>query len=342
MKNILITGSFGFLGCIMVVVIILTACSHRTFVVSSNEAYRTEADAMIASGRLKVQEAQTNAVRAAIAGDNTDLQQVRNGRSKQDASNEHVIVQQLSPNLRLYSPRNTSSKPRPLLLYLHGGGWCFGSIMSCSRFCTELCTNSDIMVAALDYRLAPEYPFPCALEDCTEALQFLVREATRLGINPKLISLGGDSSGGNLAIVTALQSNKAVHSLLLFYPVTNICPPYRASWQTYSEGYGCDAQIMEAFADAYVPTTKRSNPLVSPLLLPDTEISRLPRTLLVAAQRDVLYDQGKQFVERMRRQHVPAKHVTLVGSIHLFITVPGQDEAFWHSVKLAKEFLTSL
>lgn len=321
------------------VAIILTACSQRTFVVSSNEAYRSDADAMIASGRLKVQETQTKAVRTAIAGDNTDLQQVRNGRSLQDASDDRVTVQQLSPNMRLYSPKNASSKPRPLLLYLHGGGWCFGSIMSCSRFCTELCANSNIMVAALDYRLAPEYPFPCALDDCTEALQFLVREATRLGIDTKRISVGGDSSGGNLAIVSALQSNIAVHSLLLFYPVTNICPPYRASWQTYSEGYGCDAQIMEAFADAYVPATERSNPLVSPLLLSDTEIARLPRTLLVAAQRDVLYDQGKQFVERLHRQHVPAKHVTLTGTIHLFITVPGQDAAFWHSVELAKNFL---
>lgn len=96
---------------------------------------------------------------------------------------------------------------------------------------------------------------------------------------------------------------------------------------------------MEAFADAYIPASERSNPLVSPLLLSDTEITRLPRTLLVAAERDVLYDQGKQFIQRLRQQHVPAKHITLAGTIHLFITVPGQETAFRCSVELAKDFL---
>lgn len=213
----------------IIIAILFTACSEQTFIEFRNEAFRNEADAMIASGRLKVQEIQTKAVRTAISGDNTDLEQVRNSRSKQDASDDRVIVQQLTPNLRLYSPKIASNKPRPLLLYLHGGGWCFGSIMSCSRFCTELCANSDIMVAALDYHLAPEYPFPFALEGCTTTLKFLASEATHLGIDPKRISIGGDSSGGNLAIVSALQSEIAIHSLLLFYPVTNICPPYSAS-----------------------------------------------------------------------------------------------------------------
>lgn len=320
-------------------VLMLSGCRQPTFVVDNKESYRTEADAFIATGRLKSQEMQARAVREAIDGECGALDEVRSGRSKQDAADDRITVRQLRPNLRLYMPRQTSERPRQLLLYLHGGGWCFGSIMSCSRFCTELCASADIMVAALDYRLAPQHPYPSALDDCCEALSFLASEAASLGIDTTRISIGGDSSGGNLAIVSALRSEVGIRSLLLFYPVTNICPPYEPSWQTYADGYGCDANLMEAFSDAYVDRAERSNPHVSPIHLTDNEIGRLPSTLLVAAERDVLYDQGKLFAERLHRQRVPVRHVTLAGSIHLFITVQGQESAFWRSVALAKEFL---
>lgn len=321
----------------MLIGIALNLSAQHT-IADTDDRYRTEADAFIASGAVKVQTQQTMAIREASSGRSDALNSVRSGRSKADALDSRVTIRQLTPTLRLYLPISSTDHERPLLLYLHGGGWCFGSIKSCSRFCTELCACADILVAALDYSLAPESPYPAAIEDCLEALRYLSAHSKELGIGS--ISIGGDSSGGNLAIVSALQSDVPAHSLLLFYPVTNMDRPYSRSWKRYGKGYALDADIMEAFTDAYIPHSKRSNGMISPLRLHGSTLANLPKTLLVAAERDVLYDQGKAFIRKLQRQHVEAQHITLKGSIHLFITVPGQDAAFYRSVALAKDFLS--
>ena len=305
----------------------------------SNDIYRVQADQFIASGKLSVQQAQTAAIRQAIDGKPQALQAIRQGRSQTDYADHRVRVSQIAPNLRLYTPTTQSSKPRPILLYLHGGGWCIGSINSCSRYCTELSAGADILIAALDYRLAPEHPYPSALQDISQALDHIVSHAQDIGADTTHISIGGDSSGGNLAIVSSLQTSHPIHSLILYYPVTNVSRPYEPSWQQYASGYACDAEIMEAFTDAYIPYDERTLPTVSPLLLPDADISRLPPTLIVAAERDVLYDQGVEFAKRLRQNQIPVTHITLPGSIHLFITVPHQDAAFRQSVQLTKTFL---
>lgn len=325
-----------------VAIIILGGCDPKSttgnFTVEADSIYAKEADAFIASGATKGQAAQTEAIRKAIAEDSEALNAIRNGRSKKDYVDGRVAVNDSLPNIRIYTPSG-EKKRRPVLLYLHGGGWCFGSIKSCSRFCTELCVNADIVIAALDYRLAPENPYPSAINDCVDAIKYLSAHADELGIDTTRISIGGDSSGGNLAIVSALKSENSIHSLLLFYPVTNVSKPYGESWQTYGEGYANDAEIMEAFTDAYIPQEQRAIGLVSPLNLNDDELKRLPNTLLVAAERDVLYDQGKSFIHKLHDLKVPAQHITINGSVHLFITVPGQDAAFYKSVELAKDFL---
>lgn len=324
----------------ILIAIIILGCNSKPsteiFSVEADSIYEKEADEFLASGLAKGQAAQTKAIRKAIAGDCDDLNAIRNGRSKTDFADERVSFID-SLNLRIYTPAGKTRK-RPALLYLHGGGWCLGSVKSCSRFCSELCANANIVVVALDYRLAPENPFPAAIDDCVEAIDFLYSNAENLGIDTARISVGGDSSGGNLAIVGTLKSEKSVHSLLLFYPVTNICKPYEKSWQTYGSGFANDTEIMEAFADAYVPQAQRANSFVSPLNF-NTELKRLPKTLLIAAERDVLFDQGKIFIQKLLDLDVPARHITIRSSVHLFITVPGQDAAFYKSVELAREFL---
>lgn len=322
-----------FSGCVS-----LFSPESETFTYETDAVYAKEADAFIASGATKGQAEQTCAIRKAIAGNTEALNAIRNGRSKKDYADDRVVVVDSLPNLRIYIPSTEAMKKRAVLLYLHGGGWCFGSIKSCSRFCTELSASADVVVAALDYRLAPENPYPAAVNDCVSAIQFLSTHADDFGIDSTRISVGGDSSGGNLAVASTLKSNKAIHSLLLFYPVTNVSEPYGKAWQTYGNGYANDAEIMEAFTDAYIPQQQRALGGVSPLMLTDAELIALPKTLLVAAERDVLYDQGVSFIERLHCLGVPAKHVTINGSVHLFITVPGQDAAFYKSVALAKEF----
>ena len=108
--------------------------------------------------------------------------------------------------MRLYSPINCD-RPLPLLIYLHGGGWTFGSINSCARFCNAIASSGKIKVLAVDYRLAPEHPYPAGLDDCCDAVEFAIDNATTLGIDADKISVGGDSSGGNLSIATAIRCN---------------------------------------------------------------------------------------------------------------------------------------
>ena len=156
------------------------------------------------------------------------------------------------------------NRPKKIVLYFHGGGWVIGSIQSCSRFCGELAKAADVIVAAAAYRLAPEFPYPAAVKDCREAYLWIQRHAADYGGDDRCIYAAGDSAGGNLAIVLALQERLC--GLMLFYPVTTVVPGrYGESWEEFACGYALDAKLMEAFTEAYVPEILRDNPHVSPL-----------------------------------------------------------------------------
>lgn len=153
------------------------------------------------------------------------------------------------------------------------------------------------------------------------------------------ITLGGDSSGGNLALATALseQCRGKIESLLLFYPVTKAFDDGSLSWRKYGKGYGLDAEIMKAFNRAYTLNTDARSEAISVGLCSDEALQALPRTLLVTAERDILCDQGKELAERMGNK---ATRIEYTGTVHLFITVPGQDAAFAKAVRDAVSFIT--
>jgi len=239
--------------------------------------------------------------------------------------------------MRLYEIENDTTT-LPLLIYLHGGGWTFGSINSCSRFCDAIAASGAARVLAIDYSLAPESPFPAALNDCTTALKYAHANATILKTSPTLISIGGDSAGGNLAAATALKcSHLPIRSLILFYPVTKAYADDSESWNKYGHGYGLDADLMAEFNKAYTIRTTPYNPLISISLAKTGNLAKLPPTLLVGAGRDILRDQGKEFAD-----HLPGivRRVEFPGAVHLFITVPGQPTAFKKAVELSIDFLS--
>lgn len=298
---------------------------------------RNEADSFIAGMSENLQARQTEAIRQAISGDGSLLYNVRNARNKPAELPEGVSRTEISKNLTLFRSERYASDTIPLLVYFHGGGWVIGSINSCSRYCSAM-ADKGIAVLAVDYRLAPEHPFPQGLDDCVNAVDFALKNM--VAWKCRGISVGGDSSGGNLATAVAMSMPRGTFdSMILFYPVTKAYADHSKSWKDYGKGYGLDSQLMEAFNDAY--TSEPHNPLISPAEAASSTLSTLPPTLLVAAERDILYCQGKDFAQRIANLGVNTKYVLIPGSVHLFITVPGQPTAFGRAVNESSSFITA-
>ena len=202
-----------------------------------------------------------------------------------------------------------------------------------------MAASGKMRVVALDYRLAPEHPYPEGLHDCVDAVKYLVEHAEELLIDTCRITIGGDSSGGNLALATALSDacHDQVESLLLFYPVTKAFDDGSVSWQEYGKGFGLDAEVMDASNRAYTLHADARQTNISVGLSSDATLQKLPRTLLIAAERDILRDQGKELAEWMGQK---ARRIEYEGAVHLFITVPGQEAAFQRAVADAIAFIT--
>lgn len=280
------------------------------------------------------------AINLAIDGDNSKLQQVRHGRNKQPQIPANVETDSLSPGIVLFRSQHKSEAPLPLLIYLHGGGWTVGSINSCSRFCAAIASTGKAMVAAIDYPLAPEHPYPEGLDFITEAIDKIWDNASDYGSSPELVSIGGDSSGGNLAIASTMLRPDKIRSMILFYPVTLSDRETAGSWTEYGSVVALPAKEMDVFNRAYRTERQKTEPHISPLTASDEELSALPQTMIIGAERDILRDQGSAFCDRLRVNGIAVDHEVFPGTVHLFITVPGQPTAFQCAVDRATAFLS--
>lgn len=316
-----------------------TSTSHgQTFPDADTQQQMLEEERVfLGNMKLGLQREQMLAVRAAIGGDDAALQQIRQSRNQAPSLPEGVVATYPVPDICVFSPAAATTRKRPIMLYLHGGGWCFGSINSCARFCAALALEGDCCVAALNYRLSPAFPFPAPLDDCTWAFAYLKQHAAEWGCDPSRVSVGGDSAGGNLALATALSA-RGVCKVVSIYPVVKLFTELTASWQQYATGYGDDAELLEAFNEAYAGDYAR-DPLVSPGLAIDSALQALPPVLIVSAGHDILFDQTRDFAERLQRLGHPLEYHVYPTATHLFITVPGQPTAFRHAVKTVARFL---
>lgn len=304
----------------------------------TDDIYRKEADTFLTGMPRNLQQQQMAAIRQAIEGDSQALRNVRNARNIPPELPPQVSRTDINDRLSLFRCQRYANDTIPLLIYLHGGGWTIGSINSCTRFCTAIATKG-IAVLAVDYRLAPEHPFPAGLNDCIEAVKTAADSLTVWKCSD--ISLGGDSSGGNLAITTALSfPERTFRSLVTFYPVTRAYPDDSASWAEFGQGFGLDSDLMERFNNAY--TDDIHNPLVSPAEASDNELRKLPPTLIIGAERDILRDQATEFAGRLRHIGKDVRHHIIPGTVHLFITVPGQSAAFDYAVDETSAFIRNI
>lgn len=226
--------------------------------------------------------------------------------------------------VRIYTPDRESNDAieYPLLVYFHGGGWVLGNLDTHDSLCRSLANSAGCVVVSVDYRLAPENRFPAAVEDAYGAVCWASENAHLLNGDASRLLVGGDSAGGNLAAVSCLMAKErggpdVVHQLLL-YPVLDLSSFNKASYQVHGEGYLLTAQSMVYYRDQYLRNEgDRKNPYASPLLADD--LSGLPPATVVAAELDVLTDEGKAYADRLNGAGVPATYWCYDQMIHPFL-----------------------
>ncbi|MBL8447157.1 MAG: alpha/beta hydrolase [Zoogloeaceae bacterium] len=230
----------------------------------------------------------------------------------------------------------------PLLVYYHGGGWCIGDVNSYDVACRELANLSHCAVVSVEYRLAPEHPFPAAIHDALLALDWVTDNADLLSIDPAKVALGGDSAGGNLAIVTALQARDrggpALRHLLLVYPSTEMISN-RPSRSTYGDGYFLDRESLVWFYSRYLPQGNTDDWRASPMLA--SSLAGLPPMTLLTAGCDPLTDDCLAFAERVRQEGGAVDHRNFEGMVHGFFTLGKYFHQANDAVGIAAESLRS-
>jgi acetyl esterase len=213
----------------------------------------------------------------------------------------------------------------PALVFFHGGGWTIGDLDTHDVLCRQLANGARCAVFSVDYRLAPEHPFPAAVDDCFFATRFVHRNAAALGLDPTRIAVGGDSAGGNLAAVVALMARDA-HDLplayqLLIYPATDQRCEF-PSHERNAEGYLLTRNAIGYFRSAYLPDAKdRTDWRASPLLA--ASHAGLPPAFIVTAAYDPLVDEGRAYAERLRGAGVAVEYREYADMVHGFVLFGG-------------------
>jgi acetyl esterase len=229
--------------------------------------------------------------------------------------------------VRIYWPA-AGTGPLPVFLFIHGGGFVIGSVESRDPQCRILCRDVRCIVVSVDYRLAPEHPYPAAPEDCWAALQWVHANAGELGGDASRIAVGGESAGGNLAAGLALRARDAggpaLAAQILVYPVTDMFfEQDLPSYALLDEDYFLNRDQMRWYYDCYAPgVTATDDPILSPCKADD--LSGLPPAQIVTAEFDPLRDDGKRYGERLAKAGVPVDYVCMDGMIH----------GYWHYGKL--------
>lgn len=202
--------------------------------------------------------------------------------------------------VRVY--RSALEESSPVLVYFHGGGWVLGSLETHDAICRALANEAGCVVVAVDYRLAPEHPFPQGLQDCQAVVRWVRESSEELGVDGERVAVGGDSAGGNLAAAVANSNRdenaKPLCHQLLIYPVID-AEQGTESYRENSEGYLLTALGMKRFWDLYLGDSDASkSTLASPARV--TDLSRLPPATVITAQYDPLRDEGEIYAERLK------------------------------------------
>jgi acetyl esterase len=232
---------------------------------------------------------------------------------------------------RLYN--NALGGMKPLIVYIHGGGWVIGSVATHHPFCQALSAATGCSIIALDYRLAPGHAFPAAQDDCLAATQWIARHAAQLGTSNNRLVIAGDSAGGTLATCTCLEidpgDRENIAGQVLIYPATEHYNAGFASYVDRATGQTLTTGIMHWFWDTYLgglspndASAKRAFPLRA------AGLASLPATLLVTAEKDPLRDEGKAYAAALKQAGVAVTHAHFASAEHGFACSQGPHADF--------------
>lgn len=234
--------------------------------------------------------------------------------------------------VRVYTPE--SGTVFPVVVYFHGGGWFMGDIDTHDVVCRKLAIAVSSIVVSVEYRLAPENPFPAAVDDAYAAVLWVSGNAGTFGGDPARIAVAGDSAGANLAAVVSQiardRQGPRLACQVLFYPAIDESRFDTKSHVDFAEGYYLTRKYLEIFRSLYAPDRADwTSPLVSPLLAPS--LANLPPAVVVTAGFDPLRDEGETYAERLEASGVPVVHKRYQGMLHGFLTLdrlfPQADDA---------------
>ena len=251
----------------------------------------------------------------------------------------------LDAPVRVFQPKE--KRRDDVLVFFHGGGWVTGDINTYTPACARMADLTGCAVASVDYRLAPEHPFPAGLEDCYDVARRLLDEPHRVGAaDADQIILVGDSAGGNFAAVISLLLRERGHRLpnrqILIYPVTHWdhnpeTSPF-ASVRSHGGDYRLTNTEVEDYFELYVPDREqRCNALVAPLLADD--LSEQPTTLVITAELDLLRDEGEAYGRALADAGSAVRIHRVPGALHGFISLPRFSRSVQEAYEVINAFL---
>src|SRR6266849_1457892 len=224
--------------------------------------------------------------------------------------------------LRILRPQHAQA-PLPVVVYIHGAGWVFGSMQTHERLMREIAVGAQAAVVFPEYRLSPEAKYPTAIEECYSAVQWVAEHGQEHGMDPERLAVAGDSVGGNMTAAVTLLSRErggpVIRLQLLFYPVTDAAFD-TASYHQFAEGCHLRRDAMMWCWDQYTRNPGERNQITaSPLRASTEQLKGLPQALIITAEADALRDEGEAYANKLRQAGVRVTAVRFQGTIHDFV-----------------------
>ncbi|MDQ1856469.1 alpha/beta hydrolase [Chryseobacterium sp. WLY505] len=231
---------------------------------------------------------------------------------------EELDIQQNNHQIpiRIYRPKGREIQQSSAIIYIHGGWFIAGGYETHDAVVRKLANKTGSVVIFIDYRLAPEHPFPAGFNDCIDGVKWVFENAESLGIDPDKLGIIGDSAGAALSTAVSIQLGKQLKFQALIYPAVDNQLNSK-TWETYENGPVLNKQGgIEAWA-GYLPEDEKDNPLAIPVLIKD--FKETPPTLIILAEHDPLLDDGKQLSENMKNAGVELKTSLYKDMVHGFM-----------------------